>query len=144
MPSWAVPIFVLAVILADLAILLLILRAVSPNWNDPLRDFPAVPPAPDAVRRDFQSFRVDAINLGWCVHVAVDQAHLHLLPALLPRATGFRAASVPWDRITPVGPAALKNFRVTINRTNFTGPAWALRLTDPANTIDPADPQRTP
>jgi hypothetical protein len=144
MPSWAVPILVLVIILVDLVILLFVLRAVSPRWNDPLRDFPPLPPAPDAVRRNFQSFRVDALNLGWCVHVAVDQGHLHLLPARLPRATGFRAASVPWDRITPVGPAVFKSFTVAINRTNFTGPVWALRLADPSNTIEAAEPGRDP
>ncbi len=64
-------------------------------WRPMERNWPAIEPAPDAVRRNFQSFRFGASNFGGCIHVAADESHLHLIPARFLQWFGIGPISVP-------------------------------------------------
>jgi len=97
----------------------------------PLTDrYPPREPAPDAVHRRFQSFRLGFINLGWSIHVAADETHLHLVPAALARLVGCRPLSIPWSamRVT----RRSRNGRWAKVRLEpfhtLEGPAWCLDL----------------
>ena len=93
-------VLVTVIVAVDLMVVVLLLRTLLRfTWNALAMAHPEVEPAPDAVRRNFQSFRVGALNLGGCVHVAVDDAYLHLRPAAILRRLGARSISVPWDAV---------------------------------------------
>ncbi len=114
----------------DLLIIPVLIGAVvRSNWN-PLADrFPAIDPALDAVRRNFQSFSSGSLSLGGCIHVAVDDRCLHLQPAWLARRLGVAAASIPWDNITirRLGSRSAK-VRIESTQVELTGPRWCLEL----------------
>lgn len=133
MPGWTIALLVCSLVMVDLIVVAALLRSLSYTWNRMARDHPPVEPAPDAVRKNFQSVKLGIYNLGLCVHVAVDDAYLHLLPARALRWGGSRAASVPWEAITPVGDRAFNAFAVKIAGQSLTGPRWALGLAQPPN-----------
>ncbi|MDY7107627.1 MAG: hypothetical protein SYC29_03230 [Planctomycetota bacterium] len=116
----------------------LIWAIMRAGWRPLTMRYPPVDPAPDAVRRTFQSFRLGAINLGYCVHVAADEHHLHLMPARIIRWCGAEAMSVPWSAIEP-GKRLIggKWMTVSIDGRALAGPAWCLALADP-DTAAPA------
>lgn len=103
-------------------------RFVRTGWGTWHGAFPAREPAPGAVRRGFQSFSVGLVNLGLCVHVAVDEEFLHLSPALLARGLGLRAVSIPWSAIEMKGTFPIRQRRATIHGVTVFGPAWCLDL----------------
>lgn len=115
------------VVVMDFILIAVLLRALTESWNDLGKEFPAQTPAPDAVRRSFQSFKFGLFNLGWCVHVAADETHLHLVPVRFWRALSAMGASVPWEKVH-----LLKRGRrwstVRIGTHTLKGPAWALNL----------------
>jgi len=129
MSAAAVALIVSVIVVVDgLILFVLVPRVVMSVWA-PIGDrFPAVEAAPDAVRRNFQSFKIGLLNLGWSLHVAVDDEHLHLYPALLPRLWGVTPVSVPWPEITDKGAALFGQRRVRIRATELIGPAWCLEL----------------
>jgi hypothetical protein len=117
------------ILLIDLMVVGAICYAVSQTMRDISSKFPPSDPRPDAVRRRFQSFKFGLVNLGWCVHVAVDDRHLHLSPTRLARWLGMRAMSVPWEAIEVVGKATIgSSIRVRIAGEEILGPAWCLNL----------------
>lgn len=120
---------IVAVCLFDLLFVpLLVAAVVSTTWS-PLADrYPGQPPEPDAVRRNFQSYKIGILNLGMMVHTAADERHLHLLPAALGRWMRMRPVSVPWEAIEPVRLRGKKYAEVRIGAESVTGPAWALGL----------------
>ncbi len=124
--TWIIIAFVLGMVCLDWLIISTIVRN---SWGEIARSFSPRPIAPDAVRRSFQSFRVGLMSLGWCVHVAADDTHLHLLPARLPRLLGCRAASIPWDQVTHVR-KLLRWSHVRIAGVDVRGPAWCLNLAE--------------
>ncbi len=131
MPGHAVLIVVLVIVAVDLILVPLILRAfVASSWGPISARYPAVGPLPDAVRRNFQSFKVGMANFGFSVHVAADSAHLHLLPTLLMRWSGMKPASVPWPAVRAEGRPGRRYAKVRINGQPqvVVGPAWALSL----------------
>lgn len=121
-------------ILLDVFLVRTLVRA---GWSTLAEKFPAQPVAPDAVRRDFQSFGFDLYNFGCCVHAAADSSCLHLLPTAFLRMLGCGAMSIPWERIE------LKSCRgrwakAQIAGTRVKGPAWCLSLADPATPRSPS------
>ncbi|MCC7388000.1 MAG: hypothetical protein IT431_04445 [Phycisphaerales bacterium] len=125
----SVVLIVALVILADLVIVpLIVMAVVSGTWS-PLADrYPAQALGADAVRRDFQSYKVGIMNLGFSIHTAVDERHLHLLPAMLGRWMRMRPVSVPWEAVEPVRRRGAKYAEVRIGKETVVGPAWALGL----------------
>ena len=93
------------------------------------RRFPAVLPAPDAVTRRFQSFRLGNVNAGLSIHVSVDQSHLHLTPLAFLRLFGVRAMSIPWEAIE-IKSLGRWMTTVKIAGVNVRGPSWCLQLAE--------------
>lgn len=112
-----------------LVLFCLIPIVVRSSWGEIAGAYPPVEPSPDAVRRSFQSFRCGLLSMGWCVHVATDDEHLHMRPALLMRIFGARPTSVPWDAIDRVEGKG-RHRRVRIGQRELSGPAWCLGLAD--------------
>lgn len=100
-------------------------RASWARWHD---SFPPVPPGPDAVSRQFQSFSVGLLNLGYSVHVTVDAGHLHLRPTAMVRCLGMRSVSIPWDAVEFVGVFPFGRRRARVAGVSLIGPAWCLDL----------------
>ena len=102
---------------------------VQSTWNRIADAHPAVEPAPDAVRRRFQSFKMNLLNLGLSGHVAVDDRCFHLAPAAVIRWAGARPMSVPWEAIEVIGRGwTRRSVRTRINGIVVWGPAWCLGL----------------
>jgi hypothetical protein len=98
------------------------------GWNQiARRNFEAVEPSPDAIRRNFQSISINIFNFGWCVHIAVDEHHLHLFPTALVRLGGAKPMSIPWSEIRVKRPGR-RMMRVMIGHDCLYGPSWALSL----------------
>ena len=96
-------------------------------WNPALKNHPPVKPADDTVCRNFQSFSLGMINMGWSVHVAVDEQYLHLSPVKFMRMLGARSASIPWEAMKPLG--GNRATVVTLDqRHRLTGPRWCMEL----------------
>jgi hypothetical protein len=130
-------IVITVVVLGDLLIVPLVLRMIiGAAWNPMANHYPAVEPAPDAVRKNFQSFKLGMISMGMSIHVAVDDQYLHMFPAKLLRWCGAKTISVPWNEIELVKPGK-KWVRVKIGSQDVYGPAWCLGLASPAD--EPAD-----
>jgi hypothetical protein len=89
-----------------------------------------VTPGEDAVRRDFQSFKIGMYNLGYCIHVAVDDAYLHLFPTAMLRWAGARPISIPWEDVEFLRRKGTKWAEVRIGRQKVLGPAWALEIAE--------------
>ncbi len=104
----------------------LIARMASCLREIPAR-YPFRPPLPGAVRREFQSFRIDMINVGWGYHVEVDENHLHLFPTRFERWLGVTPASIPWDEIKTVSMGRW-TCSVKIGKWSVRGPRWCLEL----------------
>lgn len=101
---------------------------------------PPIDPAPDAVRRGFQSFSFGVLNLGLGVHVLADARHLHLRPARVPRLIGMRPASVPWEAITLRPPGVWSGRRsARIAGCEVKGPAWCMNLAEPPPVVGEHD-----
>lgn len=133
MPAWAIALIVCSVLAIDVIIVRSVFHAVAHAWNAMLREYPPVEPAPDAVRRNFQSLKMGFYNFGFSVHLAVDDRFLHLSPAWIIRWAGCRPGSVPWEKVTPLGPRLFRGYAVRIGRQTLTGPRWALGLASPPN-----------
>ena len=95
-------------------------------WNPVMKPWPPFEPAPEAVHRNFQSFKLGLLNLGWSVHVSVDQSHLHLRPARLIRWMGAASGSIPWNVMRPVS-----STMVNIADHTLIGPRWCMELAAP-------------
>jgi hypothetical protein len=126
--TWAIAITVGAIVLLDILFVRFMIRL---GWNSLARRFEALAPAPDAVRRNFQSFSFGLFNFGLSVHVAADADHLHLIPAGIVRWAGGRPFSIPWEEIAPLR-SGRRVAVVRIAGTTVRGPAWCLSLADPA------------
>lgn len=133
MPGYVIAILVVGMVTMDSIIVWAIFSSFrAGTWAPLAKSFPPVVPTPSAVRRDFESFSFGMFNLGWCLHVAVDEAYLHLYPAWALRVAGTTPISVPWGAVT-LRPKAPKRgpIRARLGKQNITGPAWCLRLADP-------------
>ena len=127
---WITILFVIADLLIVVGILFASLRIA---WAPLSAAHPFQPPAIDAVHKRFQSFRVGVLNLGYCVHVAVDDGYLHLIPATLLCWLGARPTSIPWDAIQVLKRSRLgKSMIVQVGKRRIAGPTWCMELAGPA------------
>lgn len=133
--SWPLIIAIVASLtVVDVVILGMVIRL---GWRWLPREFPATPPRVDAVWRRRQSFRIGVLNFGFCIQVAVDEQHLHMVPIKPLRAFGAAPASIPWHSIriekhTPGG----RWVTVRIGTHTMKGPAWCLELATPAEAAE--------
>jgi hypothetical protein len=137
---------VIGILVFDLLLTWLLLWAIMrAGWRPLTIRYPSIDPSPDAVRRNFQSFRLGVINLGFSIHVAADEHHLHLMPARILRWCGAGATSIPWSAIEP-GKRTMggKWMKVSIDGATLAGPAWCLALAEPEapENIDDEPPGR--
>lgn len=95
------------------------------------RGHPPVEPAPEAVRRSFQTFRVGIVNLGLSVHVAADASHLHLYPSRMARWVGMVPMSIPWEEIRVKASSGLTGTWAMIGKQHVQGPRWCMALARP-------------
>ncbi|UCD75130.1 MAG: hypothetical protein JSV91_15265 [Phycisphaerales bacterium] len=124
--TWFWILVVVAVTLFDLGLIWAVMKV---GWGPWMLQYPPREPTPDAVKRKFQSFRFGIMSFGGCVHVAVDEGHLHLRPILPLRWFGAGPISVPWSSIRPGRkrrPGRWLN--VKIDGKAVTGPSWCLEL----------------
>lgn len=123
----------IAVCVFDLLLTGLIIGvAVRRNWEPLMKQFPDREPLADALTRRHQSFRIGILNLGWSVHVAADDEHLHLTPVRWMQRLGARPVSIPWEAIElrPSRPGG-RYTTAKIGTLTMKGPAWCLDLADP-------------
>jgi len=99
-------------------------------WRNLANPFPVMPMIEPNYRHNFQSFQFGQFNLGWCVHVVIDDYHLHLLPAKLLRWFQCQPLSIPWKAISrsPKQPFLKRYTSVQIGHTKVIGPAWCFAL----------------
>jgi len=133
MPASQVATVVVIFILVDLIIIPLVIRAVvASSWGSLERAWPGRPVGGGAVVREFQSVRIGSSNFGGCVHIAVDDRFLHLMPARFIRWFGAGPVSVPWESLTDVRPVRGGAYAsAAAGGTRLTAPAWALELARP-------------
>lgn len=125
MNGWAI----LGIIIAVDAVLIpsLLYGMISGYWQPIYKKHPATEPLPGAVARNFQSIRIELFNLGYCVHLTIDEQHLHIAPAWLLRVVGARTISLPWEAMQ-IKKLGKRWGTVKIGSTQITGPAWAFEL----------------
>jgi hypothetical protein len=117
--NWIIFFALSPIIIFDAILVLVILpRWIRSMWLPLEHAFPPVEPEPDAIRRNYQSFKIDLLNLGWSMHVAADSRHLHLSPARLMRFFGATPISIPWDQMQPTRRGA------RVGRHTIIMPAW--------------------
>ena len=96
-------------------------------WKPLALKYPPQTHAPAAVTRKFQSFSVGIINLTWCVHATVDDAHLHLTPVKWLQFFGARPMSLPWTSLRPLGRD--RNTRAALTGGPvIRGPRWCFQM----------------
>ncbi len=124
---------VLAIVLFDLffVVPVVVFGLVAGFWKPLEEAHPAVEPGEDAVRRNFQSIRIDMMNLGYCVHLAVDAEHLHIEPALLLRLLRARTMSLPWEALR-VEKHRKSMSKVRLGSHTLTLPRWAAEMVEGA------------
>lgn len=123
---------VLAVCVFDLLLVPLIIRAmVTGVWGPLMRKHPPAPLGEESVRKDFQSYRVGLMNLGYCVHTTADTHHLHLEPVRFMRWLGMKPVSIPWEAIEPLKVRGKRWAKVKVDAQTVWGPLWALQMVFP-------------
>jgi hypothetical protein len=120
------------IVVIDAFVGYVIVRALMHNTFDALvRRFPAHDPAPDAVHRRFQQFRMGLVN--FVANVAVDGERLHLRPPRIVALLGARPASIPWSAMR-IRKRSRSGRRITVDLErglSVEGPAWCLALVEP-------------
>ena len=122
-----IPLIICLAVLLDLAIMWAILMFVRVKWHRLADAFPAVGIRPGSVSKRYQSIRLDALSLGWCVHISADDQHLHLVPSVVMRPASRRTLSIPWHAIEHLASGRWSS-RVRINGMTISGPRWCLDL----------------
>lgn len=115
-------------VIMDAIVVWAIMRMVGQTMKRLGQGHPPAEPEPDAVRREFQSFKIGIVNLGYSIHVAVDPSYLHLYPSLTARWIGIKPMSIPWESVQWKRDTRLSGTHVRINGTDVYGPAWAMKL----------------
>ncbi len=130
--SMSVPVIIVLLSVGNVAFTMFIgWVLIRSSWAGLAQPFPAQQIGSDAVRKNFQSFRIGIVKLGFSVHVAVDEQYLHLIPARLIRLFGARTASIPWNQVSFTGRKGKRNAVVKIGANTVMGPAWCLEMAEP-------------
>jgi hypothetical protein len=71
------------------------------------------------------------MNFGLCIHVAVDETHLHLTPARVLRWVGAGPISVPWESIRVKKTSRNGKWTTAFfGPLSVMGPTWCLQLAE--------------
>ena len=119
-----------AIVIGDFIIFSsIIVICIKKMWEPIAKAHPAQRPAADAVTKNFQSYRINLLKLGFCVHTTVDEQYLHLTPVKFLQKLGARPISIAWNCITDVKPSLIgKTMSARIGKRKIIGPAWCLEL----------------
>ncbi|MBM4113302.1 MAG: hypothetical protein FJ253_07995 [Phycisphaerae bacterium] len=125
-PGAIPPVAVAAVALG--AVPLIAMAAFHMLWRPMLGQFDRQQPSLDAVRRRYQSFSIGIVNMGFSIHVAVDDEFLHLEPLWPWQVLGAMPVSIPWSALSPAPRDAINLFgrAVRVNGHTLVGPKWCL------------------
>lgn len=127
MPPFAVAIIVVSFIVMDAIIVSCVICACGHVLKQLGEGHPPVEPEPDAVRKEFQSFKIGMYSLGYSIHVAVDASYLHLYPSLTARWIDMPPMSIPWEHIE-FKKSGWGGTVVRIAKQTVTGPKWAMEM----------------
>lgn len=131
MPGWQIGLLIAGAVVLELGFIYVVLRALmAGSFGRLSAKFPGQEPTPEAVRKNFQSFKIGMVNAGFSVHVAVDEHFLHLYPAAILRWSGARPVSVPWSEIELKGKWGPYR-RAKVGGVDMSGPRWCLDLASP-------------
>ncbi len=133
MTPLAIAVFIVVVTFTDLFIIgALFANLRASMWGPLAAAFPPQPPARDAVRKEFQSISVGLFNLGFCVHLTVDEDHLHIDPTAFLRWFRLTKMSIPWNavRVTKRSRSG-RRAAIRVRNVDMQGPAWAFGLAEP-------------
>ncbi|MGP1309953.1 MAG: hypothetical protein ACTS27_07140 [Phycisphaerales bacterium] len=102
-------------------------------WKPLERRFPAAPQSRDAIVKLGQSLQLGAFaRFNNAISMAADEDHLHLIPLTPMRLTGAKVVSVPWDRVTDIGPPpgrfSMKLTKATADGKTLAAPEWAMQF----------------
>lgn len=122
-----IPSVIVMALLIVAAVVGLIVRRV---WKPLEAFFPAQQPMEPSIGRRYQSFKIGNVNLGFSIHVRIDDNYLHLRPAWTVNWFGLKPVSIPWDSIHAVPNSVLKQHKtkVKIRKQTITGPKWCFGL----------------
>lgn len=125
MPVWQVILIVGLFIAVDAVIVCAILFSCRGEWARLARGHDPAEPALGATVRRFQGFRIGMVNLGFSIHVATDEAYLHMVPTRFARWVGVTPVSVPWEHVQASG-SGTRSRKAKINGVSLLGPAWCM------------------
>lgn len=104
------------------------------NWAQIANAHPQQTPAFDAILKKYQSFKIDMLNLRFCIHTSVDEQYLHLIPIKFLQVLGAKPVSIAWNFITDIKPTVFgKSLTASIGKHKITGPSWCLELAQQAS-----------
>ena len=95
MPGYQIAILVAAFLALDAIIIGSVFYVLGQSLRELSAAFPAHAELPGTPRKHFQSMSLGMLNMGGCVHVAIDGNHLHLYPSLFARWIGMKQVSIP-------------------------------------------------
>jgi len=130
MPSTHVLLIVGLFLVIDSMVLGAIIAMVRQKFKLLVAKYPPQPSRPGSVTRRFQSIALDSFNFGWCVHLTVDDAFMHIVPTRFARFFGGAPLSIPWDAIS-ISKRGRWNHTARLGAVKLIAPAWCLDLAYP-------------
>lgn len=127
MSAWHITLLVAVIVVTDLMIVGAVLSSVGGSLRKLAAQYPPSPPLPGAVRREFQSMRIDMCNLGYSVHIEVDERCVHLYPSATMRLLKLPGASIPWGAFSNVKPKGKHYATAHLAGADVMLPLWAMQ-----------------
>lgn len=126
---------VAVVLLIDCVVVWAVLSMVRDSFFEPLhRIFPPRAMLEAAVEKRFQSMSSGMVNMGGCMHIAVDAEHVHVAPAWAVRRLGGKAFAVPLAEVSVTDQAKLAKAKWgwwpvagRFGTVEVSAPAWVFR-----------------
>lgn len=128
MPAWQVALFIALVLITDVMVVGAILSYVGNSLRVLSTSYPPTTPLPTAVRRNFQSLRIDMLNLGFSTHIAVDERMIHLQPSGVMRLLRLPGASIPWEAFSNVKHKNTRYAQAKLGKLDVLFPMWAMKV----------------
>ncbi len=128
MQPWVVVLLIAGIMLPiEIAVVYMLLRGpVNDVFNRLHVKFPPQPIGAHAVRRNFQSAKKDIVNLGFCVHFAVDDRYVHVMPAAVLRWVVAKPSSVPVELVS-AKQSDMSYAEIVFDDVTLVGPTWVVR-----------------
>jgi hypothetical protein len=119
----------------DLVVVWAVMSMVRDGFFEPLhRQFPPREMLDGAVEKRFQSMSSGMVNMGSSMHIAVDDAHVHIAPAWVMRRLGGKPFAVPLAEVRVKSEAKLAKAKWEwwpvagkFGKVEVSAPAWVFR-----------------